>query len=261
MKRIKEFLGGFLHYKALLYELVVRDIKVRYKRSFLGLLWTIVNPLLTMAVMTLVFSHLFRFEIENFTIYFLTANIMFTFFTESTTNGLHSIVDNGNLIKKVYIPKYLFPVSKVMSGVVNLFFSFIALIIMMIVTGSPFHLTMLLTPIVMIYLIMFSMGLALILSAFMVFFRDIAQLYGICTLLWMYLTPIFYPVSLLKDNAPWALSINPMYYYIDYFRMIVLEGGVPSLRMNIICFLISFIVLLVGLVIFYKKQDRYILYI
>lgn len=248
-------------YKNLLFELVVRDIKIRYRRSVLGLLWTIVHPVLMMIVMTIVFSNLFRFEIENFPIYFFTANIMFTFFVESTTNGLYSVLDGSSLIKKVYIPKYMFPLSKVMSGIVNMFFSFIAMLIIMVITKVSFKETMWLTPIAVFYIALFSTGISLILSTLMVFFRDIAQLYSVITLAWNYLTPIFYPVSLLGDRMPWILKINPLYHYILFFRNIVLYGNVPTISENITCFLIGFITLLIGLMLFYKKQDRFILYI
>lgn len=261
MNKIKNYMMGFQHYKALLYELVARDIKVRYKRSFLGLLWTIINPILTMAVMTVVFSKLFRFQIENYTTYFLVGNILFTFFTEATTNSMHSVLDSSNLIKKVYVPKYLFPVSKVMSSVVNLFFSFFALVIVMVATRVPFKATMWLSPIVLGYIIMFATGIGLILAAIMVFFRDIAQLYSIITLLWMYLTPIFYPVELLQENIPWVLTINPIFHYIDFFRKLVLDGTIPSVRENMLCLAVSVVTLLIGLFVFYRKQDKYILYI
>ena len=221
-------------YKNLLFELVVRDIKIRYRRSVLGLLWTIVHPVLMMIVMTIVFS---------------------------TTNGLYSVLDGSSLIKKVYIPKYMFPLSKVMSGIVNMFFSFIAMLIIMVITKVSFKETMWLTPIAVFYIALFSTGISLILSTLMVFFRDIAQLYSVITLAWNYLTPIFYPVSLLSDRMPWILKINPMYHYILFFRNIVLYGNVPTISENITCFLIGFITLLIGLMLFYKKQDRFILYI
>ena len=261
MNTLKNYILGFHHYKALLYELVSRDIKVRYKRSILGLLWTIINPILFMIVMTLVFSNLFHNEIENFNVYFLTGNIMFSFFNEASTNALHSVVDSGNLIKKVYIPKYLFPFSKVMSSVVNVFFSMIALLLVMFVMQVPLRASLLLAPLVIFYLIMFSLGIGLILSTVMVFFRDIAQLYSIITLLWMYLTPIFYPIELLEEAAPWALAFNPLYRYIGYFRELVLDGTIPGIQENIICFAIAFITLMIGLMFFYRKQDKFILYI
>ena len=186
---------------------------------------------------------------------------MFTFLTESTNNGLNSIIESGSLIKKVYIPKYLFPVSKVLSSGVNLFFSYIAMILVMLVTNVPFYPTLLLSPLIIIYLFLFVTGLSLILASFQVFFRDTAQLYSVFTLAWMYLTPIFYPVSLLKDKLSAVLVFNPMIYYVTYFRDIVLENRVPSLEQNLTCLIIGVVFLVLGLVVFYRKQDKFILYI
>lgn len=261
MNKLKIMLLGFYKYKDLLYELVTRDIKIRYRRSVLGLLWTILNPILMMLVMTVVFSQLFRFEIENYPIYFFAGNILFSFLTESTTNSLHSMIESSSLIKKVYIPKYLFPLSKVISSLVNLFFSYVAMMIVMIITNVPFKFTMLLSPILILYISMFAVGLGLILSTMMVFFRDIAHLYSVITLLWMYLTPIFYPISILKEKTVLALTLNPMYHFITYLRNLVLYGTVPSFQDNIICFLIGVTFLSFGLFVFYKKQDKFILYI
>lgn len=261
MNKFKIMLSGLFKYKNLLYELVVRDIKIRYRRSVLGLLWTLLNPILMMTVMTLVFSNLFRFDIENFPVYFFTANILFNFNVEATTNCLYAITGNSSLIKKVYIPKYLFPVSKVLSSVVNLFFAFIAMILVMIVTKAPFYNNMVLTPLLMFYVILFTTGLGLILSVAVVFFRDVAHLYGVLTMAWMYLTPIFYPTSLLEEKMSLALTLNPMYHFIEYFRDIVLYNQIPTLGANITCLLIGSITLLIGLVFFYKNQDKFILYI
>lgn len=260
MNKFCVILSGFYKYKNLLYELIIRDIKIRYRRSILGLLWTLLNPILMMAIITIVFSRLFRFEIENFPIYFFAGNILFTFMTEATTNSLHSIIGNASLIKKVYIPKYFFPLSKVMSSLVNLFFAYIAMLIVMLVTGVSYGTAMFITPVLLIYLTMFVTGWGLILATLMVFFRDTAHLYSVATVAWMYLTPIFYPSSLLKD-INWVLAINPMYHYISYLRSLVLFNQIPSFEANIICFLIGFITLVLGLFIFYKKQDKFILYV
>ncbi len=259
---IKNILNGFNKYKNLLYELVIRDIKIRYRRSFLGLLWTLINPVLTMIVMTIVFQHFLRFDISNYPVYFFAGNILFSFFTEATSNAMHAITDNGSLLKKVYIPKYLFPVSKVLSSGVNLFFSFIAMLLVMLFTGVEFQWTLLLTPLVMLYILMFAIGIGMVLSTVMVFFRDIAHLYGIFTMLWMYLTPIFYPESFIdRGYAYILLYINPMIYFVRYMRNIVLDGVVPGLQLNLLCFTYGFAFLLLGMAVFYKKQDKFILYI
>ena len=261
LKKLKTVVYGFAKFKDLLYELVSRDIKIRYRRSILGLLWTLLNPILMMTVMTIVFSNIFRSDIKNFPIYFFTGNILFSFVVESTTNALYSIVGSGNLIKKVYVPKYLFPMSKVFSSVVNLFFSFIAMMIVMIVTGVKFYVTMFLAPIVLIYVIVFSLGFGMILATLQVFFRDTAHLYTVVTLAWMYLTPVFYPESLLAGRLDFVLSVNPMVHYIRFMRKIVLYNAVPTVSENLTCFLISFVFLIIGLIVFYRKQDKFILYI
>ena len=254
-------INTFRRFIPLMKELVARDIKVRYRRSVLGVLWTVLNPILMMIVMTIVFSTLFRFDIENYPIYFFCGNLLFSFMTNATTDSLHSILGGSSLIKKVYIPKYIFPISKTLSAGVNLFFSYIAMLLVMIATGVEFHATMLLTPLVALYVMLFSIGLGLILAAMMVFFRDIAHLYTVITAAWMYLTPIFYPDSLLGERSPWFLLLNPMYHFIDYMRDITLYQTVPGLMENLICLGIGLVTLAIGLVFFYKKQDKFILHI
>lgn len=261
MEKYLTMLRGLIKYRNLLFELVTRDIKIRYRRSFLGLLWTLLNPILMMLIMTIVFSNFFRFDINNFPVYFFTGSILFSFVTESTTNALTSIVGNASLIKKVYVPKYLFPMSNVLSSIVNLFFSVIAMMIVMLITNVSFHLTMLLTPLLLVYVCLFSLGLGLILATFQVFFRDIAHIYGVVTMAWMYLTPVFYPESLLSEKYKLVLDLNPMVHYIRFMREIILNGSIPSVGENLICLGISSILLFLGMMSFYRKQDKFILYI
>lgn len=261
LKQLGNYIRGFIKYRDLLKELVSRDIKIRYRRSVLGMLWTILNPILMMCVFTIVFSQLFKSDIENFTVYFLCGNVIWSFMIESTNNALNSIVGNQSLIKKVYIPKYLFPVSKVMSSLVNLFFAYIAMILVMMVTRTSFHITMLLSVIPIFFVMLFSIGLGMCLATWMVFFRDVFQLYSVVTLAWMYLTPMFYPASLLEEVLPAALRWNPMYHYITYLRCLVLEGSIPGVEENLICLAFSIVVFVTGIRIFYRKQDKFILYI
>jgi ABC-2 type transport system permease protein len=261
MTKISVILGGFIKYKDLLFELVGRDIKIRYRRSVLGLLWTILNPILMMLIMTLVFSSIFRFDIENFPVYFFAGNILFSFVIEATTNSLHSVTGNGDLIRKIYVPKYLFPMSNVLSSIVNLVASFFAMLLVMLFTKVPIHATMFLTPIILGYVIVFSLGLGMILATIQVFFRDTSHIYGVFSMAWMYLTPIFYPESLLADKMNFLLTLNPMVHFIRYMREIILYQSVPSYSENMTCFSISLIILIIGTVIFYKKQDKFILYI
>lgn len=251
----------FLKYKDLLFSLVSRDIKVRYRRSVLGMLWTVLNPLLMMAVITVVFSTLFRQNIENFPIYYLSGSLIFSFCSETTSNALYSIIGNAALMKKVYIPKYLFPLSKVVSGLVNLGFSLAAMLAVMLVLKVEYKASLLLLPIPVFYVFLFSVGLGLLLAAGTVFFRDISHFYGVFVLAWTYFTPIFYPVGILPEAAMKVMRWNPMYHYVQYMRALVLDGVFPGMRENLVCFLFGAGMLLAGVYVFYKKQDKFILHI
>ena len=258
---VKEKMEGFRRFTPLLRELVVRDIKVRYRHSALGLVWTVLNPLLMMVVITIVFSTLFKQNIPNFPIYYLSGSLIFAFNSESTTTALNSIISNASLIKKVYIPKYLFPLSNVLSGLVNLGFSLIAMFIVMLITDAPFHATLLLLPIPIFYTFLFSVGLGILLSAVTVFFRDIAHFYSVFILAWTYFTPIFYPVEILPDAVMKLMQINQMYHLVSYMRSIVLYGVFPSLKENLLCLCLGLLMLALGLFVFYKKQDKFVLYV
>lgn len=257
----REYIKVFFKYSTLLEELVIRDIKVRYQKSVLGLLWTVLNPLLMMVVITVVFSTVFRHSIPNFPIYYLTGSLIFSFNSESTSNAMYSIISNASLIKKVYIPKYLFPFSKVMSGLVNLGFSLIAMFVVMLVTGAHFYPTLFLMPIPIFYTFVFTTGLGLLLAAYAVYFRDICHFYRVFVLAWTYFTPIFYPVDILPPYALTLMKLNPMYHFIGYFRDLVLYGMVPGMVTNLYCMTFAFGALIIGLVAFYKKQDNFVLYI
>jgi ABC-2 type transport system permease protein len=258
---MKKIIKNFNKYKFLLKELVVRDIKTKYRRSFLGIVWSLLNPLLMMVVITLVFSNLFRFDIENFPIYYLSGQILFSFFSESTNMAMSSIIGNGSLIRKVYIPKYIFPLSKVLSSFVNLIFSLIAILIMMIVTKVKITWKIILFPIPLLYVLIFAIGIGLILAAYSVYFRDIIHLYGVFLFAWIYLTPIFYPINIIPQKYQLLIKMNPMYYMIEYFRQVILYATIPSIRLNCICLFISLYTLSIGLYIFYRKQNNFILYI
>ena len=261
IKGIEERLNVFLKYKNLLRELVARDIKVRYRRSFLGMLWTVLNPLLMMVVITIVFSTLFKQNIEHFPIYYLAGSLVFSFNSETTSNALYAIIGNSSLMKKVYIPKYLFPLSKTVSGLVNLGFSLIAMFIVMIILRVEFRPTLLLLPIPLFYVFLFAAGSGLFLAAVTVFFRDVANFYGVFVMAWTYFTPIFYPTSILPEAALKLMYLNPMYHYVEYMRQLILYGQFLGMKENLVCFLFGVISLVIGVIVFYKKQDRFVLFI
>lgn len=251
----------FLKYIPLLKKLVLRDIKVRYKKSILGLLWTLLNPLFMMIIMNVVFSNVFNNNIENFPVYVMIGNVIFGFNSEATSQSLNSILINAPLIKKVYIPKYLFPMSKVVSAMVNLSFSLIALFIVMICTNARFPITIFYVPIPLLYMLLFVLGFSLVLSSLNVFFRDLGHLYGVFLTAWMYFTPIFYSVEILPESVRNLIHYNPMFYYISFFRKIIMDGQLPGIADNLICFFYGVAWLIVGVLVFKKGQDKFILYI
>lgn len=251
----------FGRYKYLLRNLIVKDVKLKYRRSILGILWSVLNPLLMMIVITAVFSSIFKISIENFPIYYLTGSTLFGLLSETTNNSMLSILGAGSLIKKVYIPKYIFPLEKCMFGFINFLFSMIAVVIMYIILGYPIHWTVILFPIPVLYTLVFSIGLGLILSALSVFFRDIIHLYSVLLMAWTYFTPIVYPYESLPENIKTLMQFNPMYHYVQYFRDVLMYNKVPGVEINLLCFAIAFGTLFLGLLFFKKKQNKFILYI
>ena len=248
-------------YGPLISELVKRDLKVKYRRSVLGYIWSLLNPLLMMCVMTLVFSYMFRFEIPNYPIYLICGQTLWTFFSESTNMAMDSILSNGALLKKVYIPKYIFPVSRTFSSFVTMLFSLAAILIVMLVTKTPFHWTILLFWIPLLFLFVFCCGVGMMLSALVVPFRDVRYLYSVATLAWMYATPIFYPLSTLPGKVQSLIKLNPMYHYINFFRNLVLYGNIPGRNTWFACTASALVFLLLGLLVFRKLQKNFILYL
>ena len=254
----------FVKYRALINQLVQRDIKTKYRRSVLGFLWTVLNPLLMMTVLSIVFSYFFsRYgDVENFPVYLLCGQVIFNFFNESTSIAMGSIVHSGELIKKVYVPKYLFPITKVMSSGVNLLSSMIALVIVMVATRSRVTPTVLLAVFPLLYVLLFSTGVSLFLSAAAVSFRDLMHLYSVVTTAWMYLTPVIYPMSILDGAPKWAVFIinaNPLTAFIKIFRAVVLDGVTAPWILHVQSIVWCVIALVIGSLVFKKSQDKFIL--
>ena len=255
-------LQGLYKYRALVKQLVIKDIKLKYRRSFLGYVWSVLNPLMVMVVMYLVFSQMFRFDVENYPAYLIIGQTLFTFMTEATNQAIFSITGNAALLKKVYVPKYVFTLSKVTSSLVNLLFSMGAMLIVFIFTKVPFSFYMLLLPIILIELYMFSLGLGLFLAQAAVFFRDIQYIYSVLTTAWMYLTPLFYPMEQLPQAMQDAIwRFNPMCHYITQFRTLVLYQAVPDAETLLYGFILAAAFLAVGTWSFLRSQDRFNLYI
>lgn len=246
----------------LLKQLIIRDIKLKYRRSYLGYLWSILNPLMLMMVLVIVFSNLFRFDIPNFPLYLISGQVIFSFMVEATNMSVWSITGNATLLKKTYVPKYIFTLSKVGSSLMNLLFSLGALLLVMLFTQADFSWNLLFFPVVILQVFVFSLGLGLWLAAITVFFRDIQYLWGVFVSMWMYLTPLFYPISIIPEEYQTLYkTANPMYWYIEQFRDIVLYAKFPESNSIFMGSLVSIGILILGAWYFNKKQDEFILYI
>lgn len=251
--------AAFQRYKFLIKQLVLRDFKTKYKRSVLGILWSFLNPLLTMTVQYIVFSTIFRSDIPNFALYLLTGIVCFNFFSEASSMALMSIVGNAPLITKVYVPKYIYPLSRVLSSSINLLFSLIPLLAVMLITGAPLRPALLLLPFGLICLFLFSLGIGLLLSTAMVFFRDTQFLWGVVSMLWMYLSPIIYPESIIPVKFLTLYKCNPLYHIIRFIRIILMNGISPEPKAYGLCIIASAVPLIIGAVVFKKNQDKFVL--
>lgn len=248
-------------YNFLIKQLVKRDFKVRYKRSVLGVFWSFLNPLLMMIVQYIVFSQLFKSDIDNYPVYLLSGLVVFNFFNEGVSVALGSIVGNASLITKVYIPKYIYPVSRVLSSGINLVMSLIPLMIAALIMGETITRAYLMMPYILLCVIIFTIGLGMILAAAMTFFRDVQFLWGIVSMVWMYLTPLFYPISIVPEGFRQVIMNNPMYFFVSAVRSIVLEGIAPRPIVFCQCTLVALIMLGAGCFVFKKTQDKFVLYI
>lgn len=276
MRKLADRFRVLFRYRYLLQQLVARDFKIKYKRSVLGVLWSIFNPLLTMLVLSIVFIQLLNMgggigNIPDYPVYLLSGLAFWNGFSEATNMALGSIIGNFNLITKVRIPKYIFPLSKVLSSAVNMLFSFVALyfiVLIEIIRGqTTFAWQNVFMPFDFICAVTFSFGIGLIVSALTVFFRDMLYLYGVFLTIWMYLTPIMYSMPQILKNRKWftgyfsaAMQFNPMYHYINFAHTIIF-GGTPTVMQFADCLLFAAGAVAVGLLFFQSKQKKFIYYI
>jgi ABC-2 type transport system permease protein len=255
---LKKFIDNFMKYRFLLVELVKKDIKLKYRKSVLGIFWTLLEPILTTIVLTLVFSQL-RHRGQNFPVYILTGRLLYTFFANSTKACVKSIRTNGAMIKKVYVPKYIYPLSSVLSNYITFLISLIVLIGTCIIfrVWPTIHI---LTAIIPLFLILvMALGVGLLLAAFAVFFRDLEYLWGVILMLIMYASGIFYNVeSLVEGENEWIFTLNPLYALILNFRNAVFGNPMDLFSLGY-SFVIAFGSLFLGIYLFYKKQDKFIL--
>ena len=248
-------------FSEVLEELVKRDLKVRYKRSVLGIFWTMLNPLLMMVITTIVFSNLFRNTITNFPIYVLSGYIVWTFFSQSTVAASSSILDSAGLTRKVYVPPALFPLACVVSALINLAMATVPLGLLMVVTGGIFSWSLMFLPISAALLALFSFGLGLILSSSAVFFRDAVYTYQVLLVAWMYLTPLFYPEQIIPAQWQLVVYLNPVYHLVKLFRAPIYNGVLPDPADFIAAAVFSVVVAAFGWWFFEATRKRFAPYL
>lgn len=241
-------------------ELAKRDFKKKYKRTVLGMLWSLLFPLLQLTVMALIFTKFFGNQTEYFVVYLFAGNLVFNFFKESTNGGMVALTNNGGIITKINVPKYLFLLSKNVSALINFVLSLAIFLIFCIIYGPGLHIRFLMLIYPIITLLVFNIGVGLILSAMFVFFKDMQYLYDIFTLLLMYLSAIFYPITRFEPAMQKIFMLNPVYAHIQYFRLIAIYQTVPSLNIHLLCAFYALAALFVGAWIYKKQNYRFVYY-
>lgn len=250
-------------YSFLLEQLVSRDFKVKYKRSVLGVVWSLLYPLLMMAVMAIVFSNVFKMSTPgvSYLAYLLIGLTYFNYFSEASNLAMSSVVGNFSLINKVYMPKYIFPLSKCIFVGINFLLTLIPLYIVILATGTGLCWQHILLPYSFICLFLFTVGMGFVLSTISVFLRDMFYIYGIVIMMWTYLTPIMYDISTISPTLQPFLKLNPLYHYINFAREIILYGRIPQPFTWLTCIVSAVVVLIIGVVVFKKTQDKFIYYV
>ena len=248
-------------YRELIWALALKELKIRYKRSVLGFLWALLNPALLMLVLTFVFSHIMIIAKPHYAVFLLSVLLPWTFFAQSLSYAVESIVGNGDLIKKVAITKAVFPIAAVISNIINLLLSMIPLAIIVLVTGSPFYWTWIYLPVPLIALTIFTLGGTFFFATANVYYRDVSHILQILLQAWFYVTPIIYDESLFPAKYRWTFKLNPVVYVMHGFRLAVYYGKLPELKSIIASFICAFVALAIGFMIFRKHQDNFVFYV
>jgi len=245
-------------YRNLVIHLVKRNITARYKRSFLGIGWTLLDPLLTMIVMAIVYSALFRNQIEDFPVFLLVGIVVWTFFSQASTQAMTDIMYSGSLLGKVYLPKSVFAVSAVGTGLVNFLISLIPLAVFVVIYQRPINWTLLFLPIALVILSAFTLGLGLFMSALAIFFADMVNIFGILLRLLLYLSGIFYYTEQLPEWLAWMVRLNPTYHMIRLFRDPIFEGILPRWESILYTGVWAILMFFLGYWFFTRRADEFV---
>jgi ABC-type polysaccharide/polyol phosphate export permease len=250
-----------LQNRELIWALALKELRVRYKRSALGFLWALLNPLLTMVILTIVFSTIMRIQVDHYAIFLLSVLLPWTLFSQSLSYAVESIVGNGELLKKIYIAKSVFPVAAVLSNIINFVFSLIPLLILLLVLRFPFHWTWIYLPVPLLGLVLFALGCSFFLAMANVFFRDVAHMLQVILSAWFYVSPIIYSLDFLPARYRIFFRLNPMLYLLNGFRLAIYYGLLPSLQSAAASLGCGALGLFLGYSIFRRYQDSLVFYV
>jgi ABC-type polysaccharide/polyol phosphate export permease len=256
---MREAVVELIRYKDLLRLLIATNIKARYKRSVLGVAWTLLSPLLTMIVITVAFSAIFRFSVPNYPVYVLAGLVFFNFFQESTTQSMTSLLWGSALLKKVYVPAAVFPISAVGTALVNLGLTLVPLLLITLYFKQPLNWTLLFVPAAMAMAAMFSLGVGLILSSIAVVFSDVVEMWGVIVRALFYLTPVMYPEEIVPERLIWLVKINPLYDMMLCWREPIYRGALPPMDSVLKALVWSVGTLLVGWWVFSRRSHQFAL--
>ncbi|MDD5367987.1 MAG: ABC transporter permease [Anaerolineaceae bacterium] len=251
-----EELREVFRYRNLVFQLVRRDIVARYKRSVLGIAWTMLNPLGMMIVLSVVFSQLFT-TVQGYAAYVLSGIIAWNFFAQGTSAAISSLVWGGDFFRRIYVPRSTFAISAIGTGLVNLILSLVPLLGVMLVIGLPISPSIIFFMIPMFCLLSFALGVGLIISSLAIYFPDIVEMYQIVLMAWMYLTPVMYPINILPKFLQELMPINPMYSMVVLFRVPLYDGRIPSFHEMLPALLFGVITLVIGWIIFARRSDEF----
>lgn len=258
---MRALIERYKKYTFLFQELVKRDFKQKYKGTIMGMAWSLLNPLLTLLIMRIVFTRFFGTSIEHYTIFLFCGNLVFSYFNEATSMGMYALLGNASIFSKVNVPKYIFLLSRNVQTLINFGLTMIIFFLFCIVDQVTFTWKFIFLIYPIVCLVIFNIGVGLILSAAFLFFRDIQYLWGVFTQLLMYLSAVFYRVEDFTTSMQQLFLLNPVYCYIKYFRIVVLEGYLPTFQFHLLCAFYAFLSVFIGGMIYKKNNHKFLYYI
>jgi len=258
---MRELFTETYRYRELIWALALKELRVRYKRSFLGFIWALLNPALLMLVLTIVFGTIMKFTVPHYSIFLLSMLLPWTFFSQSLAYSVESIVGNGELLKKVRVAKLVFPVAALLSNIINFLLSMIPLLLLVLALGFPVHWTWIYLPVPMLGLFLFTLGAAFFFAAVNVYYRDVSHIIQIVLSAWFYFSPIIYSLDFIGPKHRWLFKLNPLLYVLNGFRLSIYYGMLPhwsSVAMSLTCGVAS---LVIGYSIFHHYEKSFVYYV